>query len=145
LLSPQKGKDLGEKMQNAFQTVFNNGVSKTLIIGTDLPEISSEIINRSFELLNNNDIVIGPATDGGYYLLGMKNVYKELFTNLPWSTDKLFENTIDIINKLNLSISYLPRLSDIDTEEDLKYWLNQETIYKPEKIKSFVKISLIIN
>ena len=96
-------------------------------------------------MLDDCDVVIGPATDGGYYLLGMKKIFKELFIDLPWSTEQLLEQTLQIINKLNLEISILPELSDIDTENDLNNWVNKETKLKPEKIKSFVQTALFNN
>ncbi len=145
LLFPQIGLDLGEKMLNAFTSVFKNDVSKIIIIGTDLPDISSDIIDKSFNLLDDCDIVAGPATDGGYYLLGMKKIYEKLFLNLPWSTDKLFEQTLKIINELNLNLSILPELSDIDTEKDLNNWINKETKLKAGEIKSFVQTALFNN
>jgi len=145
LLFHQQGEDLGKKMLNAFQSVFKNDVSKTIIIGTDLPDISSDIIEKSFNLLDDCDVVIGPATDGGYYLLGMKKIYEKLFLNLPWSTDKLFEQTLKIINELNLNLSILPELSDIDTENDLNNWINKETKLKAGEIKSFVQTALFNN
>lgn len=145
LLFNQQGKDLGDKMFNAFQSVFKNGVSKSIIIGTDLPDISSYIINDAFELLNESDVVLGPATDGGYYLLGMKKIIKELFLDLPWSTDKLFRQTLEVINKLNLQVSILPELSDIDTESDLNNWINKETKLSTCEFKSFVKTELFYN
>ena len=141
----QIGKNLGEKMLNAFRFVFKNDVNKTIIIGTDLPDISSAIIKNTFTLLDEFDVVVGPATDGGYYLLGMKKIFKELFIDLPWSTDKLFNRTLQVINKLNLEVSILPELSDIDTENDLKNWINKETKLKSATIKSFVQTALFNN
>ncbi len=145
LLHPQQGKDLGEKMLNAFKSVFKNNVKKTVIIGTDLPDISSDIIEKSFDLLDECDVVLGPATDGGYYLLGMKKIYEKLFVDLPWSTDRLLGKTLEIINYLNLRVSILPELSDIDTEIDLNNWINKETNLKIKTIKSFVQTALINN
>ncbi len=145
LLFPQQGKDLGEKILNAFQSVFKNDVSKSIIIGTDLPDISSDIINDAFELLNESDVVLGPAKDGGYYLLGMKKIIKELFIDLPWSTDRLLKKTLEIIKSQNLKVSILPELSDIDTESDLNNWSNTETKLKPGRLKSLVQTELFSN
>lgn len=145
LCFPQRGKDLGEKMLNAFKTIKKENATKAIIVGTDLPDISSDILNKSFELLNDSDIVIGPATDGGYYLLGMKKIYKELFSNMPWSSDILFDKTLNVIKELGLEASILPELSDIDTEEDLWNWIKNGTKLKPKRIKSFVENSLLKN
>jgi len=115
----QEGNDLGERMKNAFNSSFTAGYEKIIIIGTDCPGINKSILENAFMALNNLDIVIGPATDGGYYLLGMKKEYPFLFQNIEWSTDKVLQQTIDLCNKNRLSYFLLPELSDIDEEKDL--------------------------
>ena len=126
-LELQEGNDLGEKMYNAFNKVIDRGSTKTIIIGTDIPDISSDIIQKAFQALNNSDAVIGPANDGGYYLLGMKKLYRSFFTGIEWSKDTVLNKTLEKINSLNLSYSMLPELIDIDTEEDLKNWLANDS------------------
>jgi rSAM/selenodomain-associated transferase 1 len=116
----QSGKDLGERMKNAFKSSFTAGFEKIVIIGTDCFELDSEHLINAFKQLNNADVVIGPATDGGYYLLGMKKFYPEFFENIDWSTEKVFKQTFSICEQLYLSVFLLPELSDIDNEEDLK-------------------------
>lgn len=115
----QEGNDLGERMKNAFNSSFTAGYEKIVIIGTDCPGINKSILENAFMALNNLDIVIGPATDGGYYLLGMKKEYPFLFQNIEWSTDKVLQQTIDLCSKNRLSYFLLPELSDIDEEKDL--------------------------
>lgn len=115
----QEGNDLGERMKNAFNSSFTAGYEKIVIIGTDCPGINKSILENAFIALNNLDIVIGPATDGGYYLLGMKKEYPFLFQNIEWSTDKVLQQTIDLCSKNRLSYFLLPELSDIDEEKDL--------------------------
>jgi rSAM/selenodomain-associated transferase 1 len=115
----QEGNDLGERMKNAFNSSFTAGYEKIIIIGTDCPGINKSILENAFMALNNLDIVIGPATDGGYYLLGMKKECPFLFQNIEWSTDKVLQQTIDLCNKNRLSYFLLPELSDIDEEKDL--------------------------
>ena len=119
LKAKQQGADLGEKMMNAFKDVFQNGYTSVVIIGTDCPSLNQQIIHTAFEDLNQKDIVIGPAYDGGYYLLGMKLLHENLFQNIAWSTKTVFETTIAICNQFNLSYSVLPLLHDIDEEKDL--------------------------
>ncbi len=119
----QYGGDLGARMENAFKKVFKNGAKKVVIIGTDAPDISAEIIEDAFKKLDESDVVIGPAFDGGYYLLGMKKIYGELFKNVAWSTDSVFKSTMEIAQQNNLSVAVLKTLQDIDTEDDLKSWL----------------------
>lgn len=115
----QYGKDLGEKMLNAFENKFQNSHRKVVIIGSDCNELSTPIIEQAFSALDFVDIVIGPALDGGYYLLGMKELNKNLFQNIPWSTESVLEETVGRINTQKLSFLLLKTLSDIDTEEDL--------------------------
>lgn len=122
--SPQEGDNLGSRMENAFEKAFSSGAEKAVIIGTDVPDLSKDIIEKAFRTLDDNDIVIGPSKDGGYYLLGMKKIYPELFNGIEFSTNTVFNETINQIEKLNLSFCTLPELQDIDTEDDLINWLN---------------------
>jgi len=114
----QHSGDLGDRMYNAFKTVLQSE-TKAVIIGSDCPEISSEIINQAVEALDKKDFVIGPTFDGGYYLLGMKTASKYIFENMSWSIDSVFDETISRINKHNKTYSLLETLSDLDYEEDL--------------------------
>ena len=122
----QDGKGLGSKMKNAFKSSFTAGYEKTVIIGTDCFELEENHILKAFEQLEKVDIVIGPAKDGGYYLLGMKKNYDGIFENVDWSTDKVLKQTLGICKQLNLSVFLLPELNDIDNEGDLK---NHESLF----------------
>ena len=115
----QSSGDLGEKMKDAFSRSFALGFEKILMIGTDCYEINSEIILTAFGGLSSCDVVLGPADDGGYYLIGMKKMHLELFENMPWSTSDLYTQTIEVARKLSLSAVSLPSKSDIDEEKDL--------------------------
>ncbi len=117
----QSGIHLGERMQNAFAYAFENGYREVLIIGTDCFELTSSIIDIAFSKLKHYDVVIGPATDGGYYLLGIKSIYPLLFENIEWSTNTVFEKTIAACNQLSLRYYVLPQLNDVDEEKDLKH------------------------
>jgi len=116
----QKGDDLGEKMYNAFLDLKSNGYDQVVIIGTDCLELTSEIINNAFKALNSTDYVLGPANDGGYYLLGLTELNDVLFLNKEWSNDQVFQTTIDSIQQQNKTVFLLDKLNDIDTFEDLK-------------------------
>ncbi|MFD2036033.1 TIGR04282 family arsenosugar biosynthesis glycosyltransferase [Belliella marina] len=120
----QEGIDLGSRMKNAFDEVLNEGFDKALIIGTDCPEISPKIINMAFEALETTDVVFGPALDGGYYLLGIKQVISNLFENMAWSHHKVLSDSIKRLNLENQTFTLLEMLSDIDTEEDWKRFKN---------------------
>ncbi|PTB93700.1 glycosyltransferase [Marivirga lumbricoides] len=112
--------DLGSKMSAAFSEAFQQGYTSVCIIGSDCYELNTSIIDKAFEALQNKDAVIGPSTDGGYYLLGMNHLIPEVFENKEWSTDSVCLETEKDFRKLNLSFSKLQALTDIDTEEDLK-------------------------
>jgi uncharacterized protein len=116
----QQGDNLGERMQNSFTRLFENSFEKVCIIGSDCYELTSEIINEAFSALDDNDAVIGPATDGGYYLLGIKKVAHSLFTNKNWSTDTVLNDTITDLQNENKTFQLLDKLSDIDTIEDVQ-------------------------
>lgn len=114
----QIGNDLGERMYNAFKEQFNNDFEKVLIIGSDLPKLSEDIINNGFNALQNHDVVLGPAQDGGYYLLGLKNPLKTIFKNKHWGGDSVLKDTLTELNEN--SVFMLEELNDIDTFDDLK-------------------------
>lgn len=116
----QKGNDLGERMTNAFSKAFSLGYKRVIIIGSDCPELSLDIINKGFQSLEEYDTVIGPARDGGYYLLGMRKFYPFIFSNQQWSTENVFLDTILHLQRNKLTYSLLDTLSDVDEEKDLK-------------------------
>ena len=111
--------DLGGRMQNAFEQLFLKGYERLVIIGSDCYELTQDVIEQAFELLNTSDAVIGPAKDGGYYLLGLRKLIPQLFADVAWSTDEVFLSTVKTLENLNLTYSTTPILSDIDTIEDL--------------------------
>ncbi|MHC2990467.1 glycosyltransferase [Pontibacter sp. HJ8] len=112
--------DLGEKMAAAFEAAFAEGYTSVVIIGSDCLQLTSEIIGKAFEELKTHEVVIGPALDGGYYLLGMNHLYPELFREKRWSTEHVFPDTLYDIERLHLSHALLPSLSDVDYLEDLE-------------------------
>jgi rSAM/selenodomain-associated transferase 1 len=117
----QKGTDLGDRMKNAFSDIFALGYQKILILGTDCPTIQSEIIEEAFRGLEKVQVVVGPASDGGYYLLGMNRLIEDLFVDIPWSTPEVLSISSQSLLGEKIPFLLLPELSDIDTEED---WLN---------------------
>lgn len=116
----QIGNDLGEKMQNAFEVGFKDGYDKIILIGTDCYQLTSEIIDYAFAKLDIYDIVLGPANDGGYYLIGMNQLYYPVFQDIHWSTSSVLEETIEKINGIKKSYKLLDEKVDIDTFDDLK-------------------------
>ena len=115
----QQGEDLGERMNNAFAGGFQSGYDSICIIGTDCYDLTEAIIREAFDALEKSDAVIGPARDGGYYLLGMKQPCPDVFTNKQWSTNTVFQDTVRVFQLLHLQFTELKVLSDVDTEDDL--------------------------
>lgn len=111
--------DLGSRIATAFQTAFNQGIEKVVIIGSDCPTLNSQIIAEAFAAVSQYELVLGPATDGGYYLIGLKRLIPELFTGINWGTSEVLQKTVKIAENLKLAFTYLPTLSDIDRPEDL--------------------------
>jgi uncharacterized protein len=116
----QQGLTLGEKMLNAFRYGFEQDYAKVCIIGTDCLELTSDIVQKSFDALNDHEAVLGPAKDGGYYLLGMNRLWESVFERKQWSTHTVAHDTIKDFITLRINYHLLPLLSDVDVEDDLK-------------------------
>ena len=114
--------DLGERMARSLFDGFQRSAEQVIIIGTDCPGVNSQILATAFEQLQTVDLVIGPAIDGGYYLIGLRCYIAELFANIDWGTAEVLQQTLDIAQKLNLSHIQLPPLADVDRPEDLPIW-----------------------
>ena len=115
----QEGEDLGERMMNVFKNVFELGCKKVSTIGSNCYELQAELIEEAFDRLEENEVVVGPSNDGGYYLLGMRQLHEDLFKEKDWGTSTVLDDTISEIEKLRLSYTQLRTISDIDTVEDL--------------------------
>lgn len=115
----QEGTGLGERMRNAFAAGFETGYDSICVIGTDCYELSEQLILEAFDALKSADAVIGPARDGGYYLLGMNGHHPEIFENKQWSTETVLQDTLRDFESLGLKYVKLKELSDVDTEDDL--------------------------
>jgi uncharacterized protein len=115
----QSGMDLGQRMANALSRVLQD-VGTAAIIGSDCFELTADIIDQAFAVLEHHDAVIGPARDGGYYLLGITQFHPELFAGKQWSTGTVYQDTVTDLSALGLSYAALPVLSDIDDIDDLK-------------------------
>lgn len=118
---PQKGNDLGGRMAAAFQEGFSHGFDRIVLIGTDCPELTGTILKEAFSGMENSGSVIGPAADGGYYLIGFKaEVFiAKLFRDIAWGTQTVFEETMKKYRASGIQPYILPRLNDIDQMEDL--------------------------
>lgn len=123
---PQTTGDIGKRMEDAFRLVLQDAAESAILIGSDIPDINREIIEQAICALQESDTVVGPSTDGGYYLIGMtqavsKKLFKHLFAEIVWSTDQVFEQTIKRLKQAGCSCTILQALQDIDRPEDLKH------------------------
>lgn len=114
----QQGEDLGQRMFAAFKNLFKNHRS-VVLIGCDLPDLTSALISKAFDALQSNDLVIGPSCDGGYYLIGLKKETPDLFKEISWSSEKVLKQTLERAKRLSLKVQLLEKLRDIDTLDDL--------------------------
>ncbi len=118
----QSAGDLGDRLIDALRTAFSRGATAVIIIGTDCPQLDGALLQTAFEKLHDSDLVLGPATDGGYYLIGLRQLIPELFQAIAWSTDGVLSQTLAIAHALQLAIAQLPPLSDVDYPDDLAIW-----------------------
>jgi rSAM/selenodomain-associated transferase 1 len=125
-LEVQQGKDLGERMQLAFEKCFSEGAKRVCIIGSDCFELESSHLKKAFDALKQKDVVLGPAADGGYYLLGLQEQQPELFKNKIWSTPEVLADTLLDCTRLGLSVLQLPQLYDLDDIKDLKRYRQKQ-------------------
>ena len=138
---PQGPGDLGCRMAAAFAEAFGEGSEQIVIIGTDCPEITPELIRESFERLSTRDLVLGPAIDGGYYLIGLRRPAPGLFNGIPWGSQRVLEDTLRVASELSLGVFLLKELSDVDRPEDLAVWHRARQL--PSTV-STTQISVII-
>jgi rSAM/selenodomain-associated transferase 1 len=116
---PQRGEDLGARMENAFRKCFARGYREVLVMGTDTPWMGAQRLRQAFSALRINDVVVGPAEDGGYYLLGTRKFVPELYRKIPWSTERVLAFTLEVIAGKKLKGKLLRRDFDLDRPEDL--------------------------
>jgi hypothetical protein len=120
---PQNGKDLGERMKKGFMEAFANGFKRVLLIGSDIPDLPLEFLEEAFASLEEEDAVIGPAYDGGYYLIGFKDktFSAQVFEGMAWGTNTVFQDTMKVLKESRKRVHTLEPLRDIDTIEDLRH------------------------
>lgn len=133
-LETQSEGDLGERISAYFNLAFEHQFKKVLLVGSDSPTIPSEIIKKAFEELDHFDCVIGPSHDGGYYLIGLTNFQPEIFESIQWSSELVFQQTMERAAALKLSVSTLATWYDVDTIEDLKRVLADLSSLPPERL-----------
>ena len=128
-LMPQRGNDLGERMANAFRETFSHGFTSAVLIGSDIPDLPGSFIDEAFLSLRNHDAVIGPAIDGGYYLIGFQRetFLSSVFEGISWSTADVLLKTKEILSEKRYQVHILPKLRDIDTIDDLRVLLHESS------------------
>ena len=114
----QAAGDLGQKMLHGFASALDAGADQAVLIGSDCPAMTAEYIRQACAALRASDLVLGPAEDGGYVLIGCKQVHAELFANIPWGSDKVLARTLEQAEQLELSVTLLATLWDVDRPED---------------------------
>jgi len=119
---PQRGGELGQRMAHAFREAFDEGVSRVLLIGSDSPDVPVALLEQAFVALRTHEAVIGPSSDGGYYLIGFtaRGFLPAVFENIEWSTDGVFRQTVDTLKRRRRRASILPQWHDVDTWSDLE-------------------------
>ena len=118
-LIDQEGEDLGARMSHACAGAFKNGYRRVLLVGSDLPTLQSSAYTQALDLLATHDVVLGPALDGGYYLIGLTRPMSDLFVGIPWSTSQVLALTQRKADALGLRTALLPPCRDVDTIDDL--------------------------
>lgn len=144
---PQKGDDLGRRMEHCFGHAFSKGFQRVVGIGSDIPDLPAGIVEEAFASLKAIDSVIGPSLDGGYYLIGFQcgSFLPEAFREILWGTDTVLKQTMDILKRHKLATHLLPIWRDIDTVEDLKHFFekNKDTALCPRTIAYLQTTKLI--
>jgi len=118
-LLPQRTGDIGARMECAFDELFRRGARRVALVGTDVPALSYEDVRDALESLDEHDVALGPATDGGYYLIALKGPEPELFAGIRWSSGEVLAGTLERAARRGLSVRVLRTLGDVDTVEDL--------------------------
>ena len=138
-LIEQEGDDLGARMNRACETLFQRGYQQVLIVGTDVPSLPLDYYRQALVQLERHDVVVGPALDGGYYMIGLKNIAPALFHGIPWSTDRVLTMTREKAMDMGLLVALLPEWRDVDTIDDLRLLIEASMLDagKPKQEQSF--------
>jgi hypothetical protein len=115
----QKGVGLGVKMHRAFQEAFEEGCARVIVVGADVLGLNKPILQASVDLLDDHDLVLGPANDGGYYLLGLREPQPAIFENISWGSSNVLTETVERAGELDLNVGFVQTLDDVDRPEDI--------------------------
>jgi hypothetical protein len=139
--TPQGEGDLGDRLSRAFQDAFSRGATSVLAIGIDCPDITAEILAEAISRLELTDMVLGPAEDGGYYLIGLSRFIPEVFQDIDWGTENVRRQTLDWVKRLGLDAAQLSVLADVDRPEDVQIW---ERAFATSPLQHTPKLSVVI-
>lgn len=138
----QNGVDIGARLENAFYYAYSKGYNDVMVVGPDAPDLSQEVFEDAFERLNNTEVVIGPASDGGYYLLAFNRsgFFLDVFSNIPWTTEMVYVETWAKIRKAGKMCEVLEEKSDSNNFIDLEMMFrrNQDTEFKDSKTMQWI-------
>ncbi len=142
-LLPQQGRNLGQRMANAFSEAFARGFQQVLLLGTDFPDLPESVVAEAFEHLPQHDAVIGPAVDGGYYLIGFNSdtFSAEIFDDMPWGTADVYQRTLTIFSNNGCKIHVLPKWRDIDTYQDLERFIKTRLQHQTTAVNTAAYLS----
>ena len=144
---PQIDGDLGKRMSFFFEAQFSKGLSKIVLIGSDSPNLPHKYVDQAFQSLRSHDVVLGPSNDGGYYLVGCKKQVSQIFRDIPWSTEHVWQNTIERLEKESIEYKVLEPWYDVDDWDDLQKLvadLNSDSVTDPILIRLREKITEIL-
>jgi rSAM/selenodomain-associated transferase 1 len=129
-LFPQEGENLGERMAHAFKKSFSDRFRQVVLVGTDFPDLPAYVFDEAFEAININRAVIGPAFDGGYYLIGFHRdaFTPDIFKDMPWGSKHVFKKTMDVFKSKGIEVHVLPKWRDIDRPEDLRIFMETNAV-----------------
>jgi rSAM/selenodomain-associated transferase 1 len=145
---PQEGNDLGERMKNGFCYAFTEGFRRVILVGSDSPDLPGDFLKNAIVELQTHDMVLGPSSDGGYYLIGFRNdtFLPSVFDKISWSSSSVFQETLSKVKNAGRSLSLLPAWSDVDIISDLKNLVrrNHNTSFKSSHTMSYLRRNKII-
>jgi rSAM/selenodomain-associated transferase 1 len=139
---PQRGDNLGERMAAALAETLDGQAGKSIIIGSDIPDLDNLTINGAFSALDLSEVVLGPGRDGGYYLIGLNRPTPELFQNISWGGERVYQETLEAVRRLELSCTELDLMDDLDTFKDIQaYWrrLNEGKAARNPRLTNFCR------
>ena len=144
----QRGSDIGERMYNAFADVFALGFERCALTGSDIPDLPAGLVNDAFDKMDSADVVLGPSSDGGYYLIGCKqqDLRASIFHDMHWSTAGVFAETVKNIDEAGLKLASLTRWTDIDEFDDLiNFYKRNKNLSTKSRVMQFLITKGIMN